>query len=464
MDILMTKDDILTEEVILNTPWAALSFIQKQEATIQSLLKRIENLEAKIGENSSNSNRPPSSDNPFQKKSEKKQAAKKRGPKVGHQGHRQQLMPPTQSFDLMPDPCSCGNDQSADVEQYYTHQVLELPEHKVDVIHFRLFRGVCRCCNRMNKALVPMENRTGYGPRLSAMIAEMAGTQADSLRIVQNFCASVWGFHISLGAVQRVIDRVSQAIEPHYDAIGEAVRSQEVNNVDETSWRKNGALRWLWIMGNTVAAYFMVHGSRSKAAFSSLIRDWQGILVSDGYNVYQKWVGKRQACLVHLIRTAKGLSERKDKEISRFGTWATEELRRLCKMANAPPTKGEWGMFYARFIRLITRHRDRKDDAGKFARRLEREMAHLWVFLEEGKAVPPTNNHAERLLRFAVQWRKSSFGSASEKGERWTERILSLRQTCRLRGKRTYVVLVDAVTSYFHGQKPDTQWIRQGLN
>lgn len=178
---------------------------------------------------------PPSSDNPFQKKTEKKQAAKKRGPKVGHQGHRQQLMPPTQSFDLMPDPCSCGKDQSADVEQYYTHQVFELPEHKVDVIHFRLFRGVCPCCNRMNKAHVPKENRTGYGPRLSAMVAEMAGTQADSLRIVQNFCASVWGFHISLGAVQRMIDRVSQAIEPHYDAIGEAVRSQEVNNVDETS-------------------------------------------------------------------------------------------------------------------------------------------------------------------------------------------------------------------------------------
>ena len=101
-------------------------------------------------------------------------------------------MPPTRSFDLMPGPCSCGNDHFSDVEQYYIHQVLELPEHHVDVTHFRLFRGVCPCCNRMNKALVPMENRTGYGPRLSAMIAEMAGTQADSLRIVQNFCASVW--------------------------------------------------------------------------------------------------------------------------------------------------------------------------------------------------------------------------------------------------------------------------------
>jgi transposase len=98
MDILMMKDDILSEEVILNTPWAMLSYVQKQNATIQFLLRRIEILEAKIKENSTNSNRPPSSDSPFQKKPKKKLVAKKRGPKVGHQGYRQQLMSPTQKL------------------------------------------------------------------------------------------------------------------------------------------------------------------------------------------------------------------------------------------------------------------------------------------------------------------------------------------------------------------------------
>ena len=51
---------------------------------------------------------------------------------------------------------------------------------------------------------------------------------------------------------------------------------------------------------------------------------------------------------------------------------------------------------------------------------------HLWLFLKEA-GVEPTNNHAERLLRFAVLLRKVSFGTANEKGDRWTERILSLR-------------------------------------
>ena len=127
-------------------------------------------------------------------------------------------------------------------------------------------------------------------------------------------------------------------------------------------------------------------------------------------------------------------------------------------MANAPPTVGEWNMFYARFIRLVSSYVDRQDDAGKLTRRLVDEMDHLWLFLKEA-GVSPTNNHAERLLRFAVLWRKASFGTASEKGDRWVERILSLRHTCRLRGKRIFPVLVDAIAASFTGAKPDIDWI-----
>jgi hypothetical protein len=64
-------------------------------------------------------------------------------------------------------------------------------------------------------------------------------------------------------------------------------------------------------------------------------------------------------------------------------------------------------------------------------------IGHLWLFLKE-QGVAPTNNHAERTLRFAVLWRKRSFGTRVDKGERFVERILSLRQTCRLQSKRVY--------------------------
>src|SRR5215510_4960920 len=64
-----------------------------------------------------------------------------------------------------------------------------------------------------------------------------------------------------------------------------------------------------------------------------------------------------------------------------------------------------------------------------------------------------------RAHRFAVLWRKRSLGTASDKGNRWVERILSLKETCRLQARATYTVLVEAVTCFFHGQPPDLSWI-----
>ena len=58
-------------------------------------------------------------------------------------------------------------------------------------------------------------------------------------------------------------------------------------------------------MASATVAFFMIHPKRSKEAFEALIKDWVGILVSDGYGVYKKWVGSRQTCLAHLIRKAK---------------------------------------------------------------------------------------------------------------------------------------------------------------
>jgi transposase len=67
-------------------------------------------------------------------------------------------------------------------------------------------------------------------------------------------------------------------------------------------------------------------------------------------------------------------------------------------------------------------------------------------------------NH-RRALRFAVLWRKIMPGTYNAKGDRWVERILSLRETCRLRGLPPFPVLVEAVTCYFNGRHPDVSWI-----
>jgi hypothetical protein len=86
-------------------------------------------------------------------------------------------------------------------------------------------------------------------------------------------------------------------------------------------------------------------------------------------------------------------------------------------------------------------------------------MDSLWVFLPQC-GVEPTNNRAERALRFGVLWRKCSHGTARAKGNCWVERSLSLKEICRLQARSTYTVLVEAVTSLFHGQQPDLSWLK----
>jgi transposase len=444
-----------TEQDWEQTPPAVQAYLHTLRDEMRQLQERVESLEARLNQNSTTSSRPPSSDSPYTKPRRRPGAKNSRngGGQPGHPGHRQVLLAPTTVEELRPEVCACGSGEFGLVSPYYTHQVIELPPIEMEVRHWVLHQGQCVACGRWCKAPVPGEHTTGYGPRLSALMAELAGTYGNGRRIVQSFCASVLGVPISLGAIQKVLDRVTLAIDPHYTLIATQARQAPVNYIDETPWYCENSLEWLWVMASEQVAFYMIHPRRSKEAFVALIEEWAGLLVSDGYGVYQTWVNARQTCLAHLIRTARGLAGRQHPALAACGAWALGELQRLCQMAKAPPDGGEWRAWYARLCKWINQYHERSDDAGRFARRLLREMDSLWVFLSH-QGVEPTNNRGERALRFGVQWRKRSLGTASAKGNRWVERILSLRETCRLRAVSTYHVLVDAVSSFFCGQQP----------
>jgi transposase len=442
------------------TPPAVQAYLHTVHEALRQLQERVDTLEARLTQDSTTSSRPPSSDSPYKKPRQRPTTTtpRKAGGKPGHPGHRQVLLSPTTVREVRPERCACGNTTFALTTPYHTHQVIELPPITMDVTHWVLHQGWCGDCGRWTTAQVPAAHGTGYGPRFSALIGELAGTYGNGRRMVQTFCASVLQVPVSLGAIQKVLDRVTQAITPHYTAIATQARHALVNYIDETPWYCLNMLEWLWVMASERVAFYMIHPRRSKEAFAALIEEWAGLLVSDGYGVYQHWVEARQTCLAHLIRSARGLAARDHPDLAVCGTWALAELQRLCHMAKAPPNGGEWRAWYARLCRLIDQYHDRPDDAGRFARRLLREMNSLWVFLAH-HGVEPTNNRAERALRGGVLWRKRSLGTASEKGNRWVERILSLKETCRLQARATYAVLVDAVSSFFHDQPPDLSWI-----
>ena len=258
----------------------------------ETLEYRTEKLESSVNKNSQNSSKPPSSDSPFKKpKAKRKKSKRKRGAQKGHKGHQQNLLEPTQEVFILPEDCDCGCSalRPGTIKPYYTHQQIELPEIRMDVLHFILHQGKCRKCGRLLKAAVPKNHQTGYGPRASALIAEMSGIQGSSRKTVQDFCKSVLNFSISTGAIQKVVDRASDALAPVYKKIGELAHKSNINHIDETSWFKNGMLHWLWVMANCSVGYFLIHRNRSKKAFLELIQDWKGILISDNYGTYVKW-------------------------------------------------------------------------------------------------------------------------------------------------------------------------------
>ena len=77
----------------------------------------------------------------------------------------------------------------------------------------------------------------------------------------------------------------------------------------------------------------------------------------------------------------------------------------------------------------------------------------LWTFASR-EGVEPTNNAAERAVRHAVFWRKTSCGTASERGSRFVERMLTVVATCRSQGRDVLDFLVESIHAHRSGGKP----------
>ena len=70
----------------------------------------------------------------------------------------------------------------------------------------------------------------------------------------------------------------------------------------------------------------------------------------------------------------------------------------------------------------------------------------LWTFVDR-LDVEPTNNHAERELRAFVLWRKRSFGTQSDRGNRFAERIMTVVHSLRKQMQPVLPYLTPLATS-----------------
>jgi transposase len=201
----------------------------------------------------------------------------------------------------------------------------------------------------------------------------------------------------------------------------------------------------------------MVHAERGQKAARRLLGGFCGTLVSDRWGGYNFFSGVRQICWADLKRDFKAISEAKG-AIGKIGQELYDLAKKILKMrARVRDGTLQWRTFQRRMAPLIKRVEELLEQgasgkgtlSGK-CRRIIKHRAALWTFVHE-QSVEPTNNAAERIERQGVLWRKSSFGTQSERGARYVERILTVCATCRLQGRSIIEYLRDTCHCHLDG-------------
>ena len=442
---------------------AVVALIEAQATRIDELVARMEELERQAGRSSRNSSLPPSRDSPDARKARpKKQSGRKQGGQSGHPGrHRQMVADPDRVVEHWPSVCaSCGEqvDRVTDGDPV-AHQVSEIIV-RVEVTEHRRMRVPCTCGCRTLAELPVGVPAGAFGPAVAAAAATLTAARVsrrETARLLGDLC----GVQISPASVETLVKQASDALEDTYVEVLGAVDDSAVRGADETSWQRAGQTHWLSVATAEQAALFQLSDRRDRDSAKALLGDDpDGVIVSDRYAVYLFIDdSQRQLCLAHVLRDFIALGERGGAP-GRLGRKLTHQLTDVFATLNAPgrdrgdlatlaadtqPARDRIGELLAQGARC----RDLK--TSRFASGLLAHQRALWTFTRL-PGVPATNNASERALRHAVMWRKTSYGTQTDHGDRLVERLLTLRETSRLQGRRMHEYLTAAITADLHGQ------------
>jgi transposase len=437
---------------------------QEALAKTQNLLKlaldRIAELEERLNKNSKNSSKPPSSDRKSNHNDQKNKGRRFRN------GVNRAPIPPEkvdQFTDCIMTNCpDCGSDQlSKDGSECL--QQIELPEVKAIVTQFNRLRYTCGCCGNRSKSSLPSGiPNSAFGPRLMALIATLTGAFHLSKRDAISLLSDLYEIDICEGSIINVEERVANAIAEVYHRIHHIVTKGVLcKHFDETSWRNKGKNGYVWVASTSKAVCFKIDAHRSKEAFLKFVGKLSpSPVVTDRYAVYNDASKDHQYCLAHLIRDFRKYGERKgiDGEIGRD---LEKELRGACK-AHRNYREGVISL-KSRDHRL--RHSRKRlenhlidglasgsDDLGSFCENILDRFEKLWTF-SKFSDVEPTNNLAERDLRKVVLWRKKSYGTRSDRGQRFVERISTVCGTLKRTSQNIFEFLKKAVSDFYEGGK-----------
>jgi transposase len=438
-------------KVIINTLLAVINAQQKE----------IEILKEKLNTNSRNSSKPPSSE-PFKKKTKKKKKSKrKQGGQTGHKGISRALLPPEEVDHIevcYPSKhCDCGSRIKL-TENYRRHQQHELPRVKAIVTEYQLRSGVCFGCGKIHQAELPVGvSWHMLGPIAMAKVGALTGDYRMSKRNVTFLFEDFFGLDISVGTVSNTEKIISAALEKPVEEAKKFVPQQSNVNADETSHAECGNKMWTWVFIASLVSIFLIRPSRGAKIVKNFLGEaFKGILSTDRWSAYA-WLAAayRQLCWAHLKRDFQKISERSGKS-GRIGEELLVCVKKMFyywhKVKNGTISKKQFKKLMEPTRRHVEslleegRRCGNKKTAGTCKKILKVKEA-LWTFIEN-EGVGPTNNLAEQIIRRIVIWRKTSFGTQSERGTLYLERIMTVVSTCKMQRRNVLDFITDAIRAH----------------
>jgi len=433
-----------------------------QATKIAELAAQVAKLTELLGRNSKNSHLPPSSDGPGSgaKGKVRGKFGGRRGGQKGHRGNHRSLLPPklVDAFiDLFPPVClGCGHVLSRTPDATACrYQQLDLRDHRHHLTEWRRHEVQCQRCGAATRAEYDRTQLPSFafGPCLTSVVVLLTGAYHLSRRKTKKLLHELFGISVSTGAISAMEKRASLALAEAHEEAQREVQYAGVKHTDATTWLRSGKTASLWVLATTAATVYKIFDNGCRDTIRPLFGPAHGILISYRAAVFSFWaMTLRQVCHAHLLRKFVGFSERDgpDGAIGRellecmtliFEYWHGYKDGQLIR---------EELQFFMQplqrdFEQLLQRGKKCGSDgiAGACADILEHREA-LWTFVTQ-EGVEPTNNHAERELRDFVLWRKRSFGTRSERGDRFAERIMTVVRTARKQGLDVLDFLVRSI-------------------
>jgi len=289
--------------------------IVELEALLKFALERISELERRLGLNSGNSSKPPSSDGFRKKPSPKSLRCAGQNPSGGQKGHPGYTLKQTENPDKIEvhgiEICTSCRKSLADipVSKRTRRQVLDIPEPKIEVKEHQVEVKICSCgCENAGVFPKGVTAPVQYGDRVSALTVYLSVQQLIPEDRLQDVFSDVFGLKISTATIVTIQETFATRVLPQVEATLQELKLCDVKHLDETSLRIAGEIQWLHVISSDGATHYRVSQKRGD-----LLEGLHGTIVHDHWKPYFTLTElKHSLCNAHHLRELKSLEEQEE--------------------------------------------------------------------------------------------------------------------------------------------------------